>query len=406
MLTATMQQDTSSQSTWLTTNAGSASTTIVVPTSSTGTYGCTVDWGDGTTSNISTFSDAAWTHVYGSSGTYTVKIYGTFNGIFFDNTGDKLKILTITKWGCNFRLGTNQGLYYDGCTNLTISATDALILNGTTSLASAFQTCTSIATIPNINSWDVSQVTSLASTFSGCSLFNQSINSWNVANVTLMSSLFSNATLYNQSMSSWNVSNVTTMNSMFRGTTYTQSLNAWNIANVTNLGSIFSRSSTGAGANPPCGSWVTSSVTVMSSLASDNTSFNQNIGGWNTANVTTFASAFLSASSFNQALAWNTAKVTNMSSMFNGATAFNQDVSAWSIAALTNATTMFTSSGFSMTNYNLLLSNTAGWPSQATIQTGVVFSAGSAHYGGASAIAGRAILTGTFAWSITDGGTP
>jgi hypothetical protein len=117
---------------------------------------------------------------------------------------------------------------------------------------------------------------------------------------------------------------------------------------------------------------------------------------------------FQSATSFNSALAWgsNTLKVTNMTSMFNGASAFNQDVSGWSIAALTNATTMFTSSAFAITNYNLLLDSVAGWPSQGTINNSVTFSAGTAHYSGANAIAGRATLATTHTWTITDGGTP
>ena len=383
MITATMLQDTSNVSSWNTTNAGSASNTVVIPTSSTGTYGCTVDWGDGTTSNISTYNDPSWTHVYGSTGTYNIKIYGTFNGIVFDALGDKLKILSVSKWGCNFRLGTTQGTYYDGCANLTVTATDALILNGTTSLASCFTSCTSLSNVPNINLWDVSNVTSLASIFSGAALFNQSLNSWNTGNVSAMNSVFSNATAYNQSLSNWNVSNVTTMNSMFRGTTYNQSLSSWNVSKVENFGSTFSRSSSGAGANPSISGWNTSSATNMSGFAQNNTTFNQ-----------TSISSFVTSS------------VTNMSSMFNGATSANPDVHTWNIGALTNATTMFTSSGFTETNYNLLLDSGVGWPSQATIQSGVVFSAGSAHYSGTNAINGRATLTSTYTWTITDGGTP
>ena len=102
-------QDRAFVTTWNTENSGSATKTIVIPTWSTGTYSCTVDWGDGKTNYMTTYNDAAWTHIYTSTGTYTVKIYGKFVGIVFNNTGDKLKLLTVQKWGPDFRIGTFQG---------------------------------------------------------------------------------------------------------------------------------------------------------------------------------------------------------------------------------------------------------------------------------------------------------
>lgn len=345
------------QSTWNTENAGSATKTIVIPTSSSGTYGCTVDWGDGTTSNISTYNDSAWTHVYASTGTYIIKIYGTFNGMVFNNGGDKLKLLTVTKWGSNFRLGTTQGGYFNGCANLTIPATDILILNGTTSLSAVFGACTSLVTVPNMNSWDVSKVTNL-------------------------SSAFSNSPNFNQLLSNWDTSSVTILNSAFRGTQYNQSLNSWNVSNVTSFSSVFSRSSVGAAANPSISSWNTSSATNFANFAQNNTTFNQDVSAFNTSLVTTMANAF------------------------NNASSANPDVSSWNIAALTSATSMFTGSAFDITNYDKLLDSATGWPSQATIQSNVVFSAGSAHYSAGNPTTGRAILTGVKLWTITDGGTP
>jgi hypothetical protein len=105
-------------STWDTTKAGSANTTIVIPTIATGTYDCVVDWGDGTTSTITTYNDPAWTHVYGASGVYNVSITGTFRGIRFNNGGDCLKLMVISQWGI-LRLGTTEANYFFGCTILT-----------------------------------------------------------------------------------------------------------------------------------------------------------------------------------------------------------------------------------------------------------------------------------------------
>jgi len=115
---------------------------------------------------------------------------------------------------------------------------------------------------------------------------------------------------------------------------------------------------------------------------------------------------FRQNNAFNQPLNnWDTASVTSMNNMFYQSSSFNQDISSWSIASLTNAGAMLDSSGFSTINYDLLLDSTTGWASQATIQNNVTFSAGNAQYtAGGNAEAGRNILTGTYGWTITDGG--
>jgi surface protein len=323
--------DQSFVSTWKTDNAGtSGGTQITIPTSVTGTYSCTVDWGDGKTNFISTYNDSAWTHTYSIAGTYTVKIYGKFVGIYFNNGGDRLKLINISKWGYQFRLGTNQGNYFYGCSNLTITATDILNTKGTTALNDIFRGCSSIATIPNIGKWNIESVITIADAFNGCSLFNSSLSGWNTANVTSMVATFKECTVFNQSVSNFNTALVTAMKSMFF----------------------------------------------------DCAAFNQPVDNFNTSTVTTFQT------------------------MFTGCTAFNQDVSTFSITSLTNAASMFFNSGFSKTNYNKLLDSVTGWPSQATVQSNVTLGAGTAHYDGANAIAGRAYLTGTKTWTITDGGTP
>ena len=107
---------------------------------------------------------------------------------------------------------------------------------------------------------------------------------------------------------------------------------------------------------------------------------------------------------------WNTSLVQNMSYMFestlmSNGSSFSGTVSGWSIASLTNAQAMFNQTGPGTTAYDQILDSTTGWASQATIQSGVSFSAGTSRYtAGGNAEAGRNILTGTYGWTITDGG--
>ncbi|NBT57599.1 BspA family leucine-rich repeat surface protein, partial [bacterium] len=142
-------------STWKTDNTStgsSASNQITLPLESTGTYNFTVDWGDGTSNTITSGTDANRTHTYATAGTYTVTINGTITGFRFENPGDRQKITNISKFG-SLRLG-NNGSYFDSANNLTITATDALDLTGTTNLSSAFTGCTSLTTAPSMASWD------------------------------------------------------------------------------------------------------------------------------------------------------------------------------------------------------------------------------------------------------------
>ena len=59
-----------------------------------------------------------------------------------------------------------------------------------------------------INSWDVSNVTSMHSTFYRCKDYNQSLNYWNTSSCTNMDYMFSECSWFNQDISSWCVSKI------------------------------------------------------------------------------------------------------------------------------------------------------------------------------------------------------
>ena len=78
---------------WDTTQEGtSADNEITIPTNPGFTYNYIVDWGDGSTDTNIT---GDITHTYATAGTYTVKISGDFPAIYFNNTGDRRKIIEI-----------------------------------------------------------------------------------------------------------------------------------------------------------------------------------------------------------------------------------------------------------------------------------------------------------------------
>tara|TARA_R110002073_G_scaffold273708_1_gene437162 strand:- start:631 stop:1476 length:846 start_codon:yes stop_codon:yes gene_type:complete len=215
-----------------TANAGSASDTFVLPLANDGVIDMDVDWGDGSTDNITAYNDAAVTHVYAASGTYTVEITGTIRGWYFNGGGDKAKILNISQWG-DFNFTKKNA--FKRCTNLTSNATDVPAVN-LTDFAFMFESCT--AWNPsNISSWDMSSVTRMNWMFFGCTNFNQPIGAWDTSNVYEVSYMLYNCTAFDQDLSNWDVSSVTNYSQLMGNTgvstaNYDALLVAWDAQSV------------------------------------------------------------------------------------------------------------------------------------------------------------------------------
>jgi hypothetical protein len=152
----------------------SATNQIKLPLESGGTYSFNVSWGDGTTDTITAWNAAAATHTYPARGDYDVTITGDIVGWRFANGGDKTKLVDIARWG-PLRLG-NNGAYFQGASQLQVTAPDAIDLTGTTNLSSAFHSATNFNGA--IGNWDVTNVTNMANMFLGASSFNQPLNDW------------------------------------------------------------------------------------------------------------------------------------------------------------------------------------------------------------------------------------
>jgi len=412
-----------------------------------GTYD--VDWGDG---NVDTNVVDTQTHTYATAGTYDVSVTATTGQIYFNNGGDKAKLLDVKQWGtCQW---TSMISAFRGCSNISVlSASDTPNLSNVTSMNSCFVSCTSFNT--NINNWDVSNVTNMNGVFYYAPSFNQPLNNWDVSNVTSMREMFRQATSFNQDISGWDVSNVTNffymfrqansfnrniggwtlnttsnvnmlsmfydntafnnggstdinnwdtsrvnnMNNMFLGATaFNQPINNWDVSNVINMKSMFFRATS---FNQPLDNWDVSNVTDMFYMFHSST-FNQDIGNWNTSSVTIMEGMFRNASSFNQDIgSWNTSSVTRMGGMFNGATSFNQDISTWDINQVNSFGVFMTNVTLSTANYDALL---IAWDSQGAMSYSGTLVFGNSQYtlGGAAEAARTSLIS---KWGgIVDGG--
>jgi surface protein len=384
-----------------------------------GTYSGTIDWGDG---NIDLNDGFTTAHAYETAGTYTVIIDGDCTGWYFGNYGGSPNITSVVHWG-QLQLGPDDlGYNFAYCPNLDLSSvSDTLNLTGVTALNNLFESCTSLTTINNINSWDTSAVTnmvymfygctsfnqalsfdtsavtSMGSMFGGCSVFNQPLT-FNTSAVTDMGNMFNGATAFNQALS-FDTSLVTGMNSMFGGCSVFNQPLSFDTSSVKDMGDMFG----GCSVFNQALSFNTSSVLDMGGMFNGATAFNQNISSWNTGAVTGMKNMFNGATAFNQNIGnWDTSTVENMGGMFQDAPAFNQNIGTWDVENVTNFLSFMlgkTPATFSTTNLNAIYN---GWSTQA-VQPSLDIDFGTAEYTSA-ARAGRLILTNTALWTITDGG--
>ena len=234
-------------STWKTDNTStgsSTSTQVKLPLISSGTYAFRVDWGDGTANNITVWNAAATTHTYASAGTYTIKITGICTGWQFNNTGDKLKILSVSSWG-SLKFAGNQAAHFYGCANLSLSTvSDVLDLSGSTNLSDAFRDCTSITTINRVNEWNTTGITLTVRTFQNAINFNSNIGNWVMNLVTHINSMFNGAASFNNgespSINNWVFSVLTQTNAVFDGAAvFNQPIGNWNMSLVTDINAFF-----------------------------------------------------------------------------------------------------------------------------------------------------------------------
>jgi len=223
----------------------------------------------------------------------------------------------------------------------------------------------------NLETWDVSKLTTLGTTFMGATKFNNGKASgvggtfWSTSprgigsSMTYMQETFSSAAAFNQDISGWNTINNTDLYGTFAFATVFNNGAApgvstpmnWNTSKVNRMTLLFNWAEA---FNADISQWDTSAVTSLASTFYKASRFNQNISTWNTSSVTTMQSTFGVATAFNQPLnSWDTSRVTTMSSMFTGASVFNQPLNNWNTSAVTAMNQMFQSTG----NFNSSLAN-------------------------------------------------
>jgi surface protein len=314
-------------------NAGSTNTNQFKLTLTEGfDYLIEVDWGDGSKDVIKTFDSPLLLHTYATPGTYTIKIIGDGDSIFF--TDNPAKVLEVQNWGMFYAQPYNFSL----CSNLTITATDLPYLSG--DISGLFDRCTSLTGVANIDDWDLSKVTDISFMFTGCTIFNDYIGSWDISNVTTLKYTFNNCRLFDQDISGWDTSNVTSMDTTFGNCyVFNQPIGSWNTSKVLSTYAMFYEARL---FNQPLNDWDMSNVRMPKRMFFYARAFNQPLDKWNTRNFVDITYMFLRAYQFNDPSInqWDTRNVRIAQQPFRDCP-FNQPLDNWDVRNLRDATLMF-----------------------------------------------------------------
>jgi len=225
-----------------TTKVGSASDTFVLPINTALTYDYWIDWGEGEAEeHIEVASDQ--THIYDESGTYQIKIRGTFPHIKFNNAGDKAKLMSIDNWG-NIKWKMCDRSFY-GCAAMTANYIDKPQTKWNTNLNRTFYSCSLFNGELDINT---SNVNTMGGMLANTAAFNRSLASFDTKSVELMTSMLYNCSAFKQSLANFELDAITDMASMLygcdineEGTTdnYDETLVAWAADDNTPTGITF-----------------------------------------------------------------------------------------------------------------------------------------------------------------------
>lgn len=193
-----------------TTKVGSANDTFVLPTNGAG-YDALVDWGEGGAEENITGTPGNVTHVYAASGTYQIKIRGTFPQIYFNNGGDKAKVIyldnlmpSITLW---------QDSFY-GCLNMEGRFKNISDLN-ILSCSYMFHSCMKF----NSKLDDIKlSAPSAANFLNNAFLYNFPFVGWDTSAINVFTSMFRNMSALKQSFAPLSIQSMTSAIAMASGT--------------------------------------------------------------------------------------------------------------------------------------------------------------------------------------------
>ena len=357
-------------------------------------YNFIVDWGDGSTSQVTSFDDPDTKHTYAKGGKYTVKITGQMEAMrctSYDEHDDKSgTLLSVSDLG---DIGW-KALFRTFAESFNLNAISGGDVAEVEIMVGVFYKAYSLN--PDVGDWDTAKVVTMRELFMRTSA-NPDVSKWDTSSVTDMGGMFQAAFAANPDVSKWDTSSVTDMGGMFHAAfAANPDVSKWDTSSVTDMGGMFYAA---VAANPDVSKWDTSSVTDMSLMFMHAGAANPDVSKWDTSSVTDMGGMFQVAVTANPDVSkWDTSKVESMSGMFKRATSAQPDMSNWNFAKIEYLSGMFAGVTLTSANYTSLLQRL-----QATATANeVTLDAGKSDPSDSTASAAKTALLTDRDWTIHD----
>ena len=284
---------------------------------------------------IHMLDDSQPTLTYSAPGTYTISITGTFPGLSFDGTYDKLKAIKHKNWGSIKWKALN--VMYRDCTNLTIDCEDYPDLSECTNIAGTFLFC------PHVNGdmdyWRVETITNPTYFVGFCDAFNGSMKGWRLILANSLEGFFYSNFVRNKNINSWQLSlNLLNMKFVFfenkldNNPTYLWG--QW-MTNVTSVESCYEYNEV---RNQVIETWALPNVLTMKRFMAYNYMQNKPVAGIMPASCTNMEAVFYWNYDFDYSFeVWPFEQVTRTRSMCERCLKFSQSVANLNPISLQNA---------------------------------------------------------------------
>ncbi len=212
---------------------GDEDMSVTLPLSFGFTYDFTVDWGDNQAATVDAYDSVNITHNYTNAGDYIITIKGTVEAWYFNNSGDKNKIIEVQNFGKVAWLNLKNAFHT--CEKLEKFIAGSTDTSQVTTMASMFTNSSSLTEL-DLSSFNTLSTTNMSNMFyNASSLTSLDLSNFNTINTTNMSYMFYNASgLTSLDLSRWTVSNVNNINNMFLDTSSLASINlaGWQLDSV------------------------------------------------------------------------------------------------------------------------------------------------------------------------------
>lgn len=210
---------------------------------------------------------------------------------------------------------TNLASTFDSCVSLT--SLPPINVTNVTTLVQTFNACASLTSIKFIG--NTSKVTSFALAFSACSNLTEIPKEFDCRAANSLDRTFNGCRLLREAPVFYNTSNITTLFSLFQSCSQLKRVHLFDTSAVTSFSATFN----GCISITGIPRFNTRSGTTMNTMFGSCTSL-KTIPTLNTANVADFGNMFNGCSALTSIPLLNTSKATNVGGMFNGCSALTK----------------------------------------------------------------------------------